>query len=391
MTTQQNKSIDSGSDDEWVDVTDEPKIEPITDVDRNPKRKRSNSNSDSEYDTEDEAMTDLLVKELLGDDDSQPVSASIKNVKKPKDAQTANVDTSKKQKPMTSSDVKTFDDLAFVSPHIRTKMETVLRHQLPSKITFINFNLAEQGAVVWRDEPAQGNDTTVVIPETHVDVKKWYILSIWFGTEKNSDALIQAPEFKKGKQADEHRNRNLAIPLKKNKLWISGQTLVEKNFKIVFHKKKWPLGRHYASNTTDKTVPLFIMTFAPYEGDKELMNDAIRSDTFIICSKRQPSQLQHARGASTSSRSTGNIRRNKHIARLETENRAHAAQVVKVNADNRRLNIRDEQHTKGFEHLLKMAQHLQPNLTAADRLTNEVLQFVSRHLAKTARSKRATC
>ena len=133
------------------------------------------------------------------------------------------------------------------------------------------------------------------------------------------------------------------------------------------------------------------MTWAPFMNNQEDMNNAIRTDTFVICSKRQPSQLQHARGGSSSTRTTGNIRRNKHIARLETENRAHAAQVVKVNADNRRLNIRDEQHTKGFEHLLKMAQHLKPNLSPSDRLTNEVLNFVSSHLTKTARSKRATC
>lgn len=377
MSTSKFESNDDSSDDEWVDSVSEPSIEPI--MHRNSKRKRSNSNSDSEED--DEELTEMLMAELLGD----PAKA-------PAPAPTAPVPTLKKQKPMTSQDVKSFDDLEFVSPQNRTKMETILRHKLPQQMTFIHFNLAEQGAVVWRDEPAQGNDTTIVIPEDTVDVNKWYILSIWFGAEKNSDALIQAPEFKKGKQADEHTSRNLAIPLSKNKLWISGKTLKEKSYNVVFHKKKWPLGRHYASNTSNKTVPLFIMTCAPFENNKENMGNAIRSDSFIICSKRQPSQLQHARGSSSSStRSTGNIRRNKHIARLETENRAHAAQVVKVNADNRRLNIRDQQHTKGFEHLLKMAQHLKPNLTPTDKLTNEVLQFVSSHLAKTARSKRATC
>ena len=379
MSTSKFESNDDSSDDEWVDSVSESRIEPIMHNDRNSKRKRSPSDSEEdENDSEedDEEMTEMLMAELLGD-----------SVKAP-----APVPTLKKQKPMTSQDVKTFDDLEFVLPQNRTKMGTILRHKLPQKMAFVHFNLAEQGAVVWRDEPAQGNDTTVVIPGDTIDVTKWYILSIWFGAEKNSDALIQAPEFKKGKLADEHTSRNLAIPLSKNKLWISGKTLKEKNYNIVFHKKKWPLGRHYASNTTNKSVPLFIMTCAPFENNKEDMDNAIRSDTFIICSKRQPSQLQHARGSSSSStRSTGNIRRNKHIARLETENRAHAAQVVKVNADNRRLNIRDQQHTKGFEHLLKMAQHLKPMLTPTDKLTNEVLQFVSSHLAKTARSKRATC
>ena len=377
MSIPKNKAIDEGSDDEWVDVTDEPNAEPITHKDRNSKRKRSNSNSDSEYESDDDEVMDKLMEELLGNSDKASASASVPALKK--------------KKPLTSEDIKTFEDLALVAPQTRTKMETILRNKLPQTMGFIHFNLAENGAVVWRDEPAQGNDTTIVIPEDKVDSTKWYILSIWFGSEKNSDALIQAPEFKKGKQADDHAARAIEHPLPKNKLWVSGKTLEDKKYNIVFHKKKWPLGRHYASNTANKTVPLFLMTWAPFEDNKEIMDKAIRTDTFVICSKRQPSQLQHARGGSSSSRSTGNIRRNKHIARLETENRAHAAQVVKVNADNRRLNIRDEQHTKGFEHLLKMAQHLKPMMTPTDKLTNEVLQFVSSHLAKTARSKRATC
>jgi hypothetical protein len=163
----------------------------------------------------------------------------------------------------------------------------------------------------------------------------------------------------------------------------------QNNYKITFHKKKWPLGRHYASKTI--SVPFFMMTLAPYEQDSIQMDKAIRTDTFLICSKRQPWQLQHARGGSTSVRPTGSRRtgsqNNKHIARLETENRALAAQVVKANADNRRLSIRDEQHTKGFEHLLAMAQHLQ--LSPTDKLTQEVLTFVSSHLTKTACSKKA--
>lgn len=377
MSTSKFESNDDSSDDEWVDSVPAPSIEPITQRDRNSKRKRSNSNSDSDADSDDDEMTNLLMEELLGNSSTKP-NADL-------------VPALKKKKALTSTDIKTFDDLAFVPSQNRTKMETVLRNRLPQKMTFIHFNLAENGAVVWRDEPAQGNDTTIVIPEDQFDIANWYILSIWFGSEKNSDALIQAPEFKKGKQADEHAARSVEHPLPKNKIWVSGKTLKEKNCHLVFHKKKWPLGRHYASNTTNKSVPLFVMTWAPFMNNQEDMNNAIRTDTFVICSKRQPSQLQHARGGSSSTRTTGNIRRNKHIARLETENRAHAAQVVKVNADNRRLNIRDEQHTKGFEHLLKMAQHLKPNLSPSDRLTNEVLNFVSSHLTKTARSKRATC
>lgn len=352
---------EDSSDDEWVDI--DPKLNIPTNG--NSKRKRS-----SESDSEDDEQLDLLAQQLLGDS----LSNAIKTDKKAR-----------------RSTVDSFKDLELITPENRAKMETILRSKLPQTIQFANFNLAENGAVIWRDEPAQGNDTILNIPSENIQAEKWYVISIWFGGEKTSDALILAPVLKKGKQSNENVARLLSHPLPQNQLWISGKTLIEKQYKIVFHKKKWPLGRHYTSNTLSRTVPLFVITMAPFVEDSIDMDSALRSDTFVICSKRQPAQLQHARGGSSSSRSTGNIRRNKHIARLENENRAHAAQVVKVNVDNRRLIIRDEQHTKGFEHLLKMAQHLKPSLTSTDKLTMEVLSFVSSHLAKTARSKRAMC
>lgn len=366
--------VQESSCDEWEESDEEDcTSSSSSSISQNSKSRSKLSTSDSGYGSDsdseepvDEEQVDNLMASLLGGDDDAPHGAPHGDAERSRNPKRKRIPTS-------------------------TVDATITRSKLPQRIAFRNFNLAATGAVIWRDEPAQGNDTELEVRAGDVNDDTWYVFSIWFGGQKTSNSLISAPELKKGKQANEHTERAMSHPLAKNQIWVSGKTIRQNNYKITFHKKKWPLGRHYASNTMTRSVPFFMMTLAPYTQETIQTDKAIRTDTFIISSKRQPSQLQHARGGSTSVRPTGNIRRNKHIARLETENRAHAAQVVKVNADNRRLLIRDEQHTKGFEHLLKMAQHLRSNLSPTDKLTQEVLTFVSSHLSKTARSKKAMC
>jgi len=349
-------SEDEWEDSEWEDITSTPvtggptsNMEPPTE---SGKRKRPDSDVDEDSDDDDD-LIDALAQQLLGDD-ARPV----------KKARADEIG----QKPLKLSDLR-------------------------RGFKFEHFNLAETGAVVWRDEPAQGNDPTIVWDgELEGDETEWFVLSIWFGGQRTGNMTIKAPEFKKGLFLTQHQERHQDHKLAKNQLWIRADTLKNKAHKVVFHKKRWPLGRHYMSSTGSKHVPMFMMTLAPFVAGKVDTDRAVRTENFRICSKRQPAQLRAVRGLpATGQSTTGNIRRNKHIARLETENRAHAAQVVKVNVDNRRLTIRDVQHTKGFEHLLNVAKHMKGNLTQNDSLTLEVLKFVSGHIKTTARSKRAMC
>jgi len=352
-------SEDEWDESEWEDTTSTPatggptsSIAPPTKSTESGKRKRSDSDDDVASD-DDEDLIDALAQELLGDDSKPAKKARVGDIA---------------QKPKKLSDLR-------------------------RGFKFEHFNLAETGAVVWRDEPAQGNDPTIVWDgELEGAETEWFVLSIWFGGQRATNTVITTPEFKKGLFLTQHQERQQDHALAKNQLWIRADTLKKKANKIVFHKKRWPLGRHYMSSTGSKHVPMFMMTLAPFVDGEADMDRAVRTENFRICSKRQPAQLRAVRGLpATGQSTTGNIRRNKHIARLETENRAHAAQVVKVNADNRRLAIRDAKHTKGFEHLLSIAKHLQPTLTQNDKLTLEVLSFVSSHLNTMERSKRAMC
>tara|TARA_B110000977_G_scaffold179647_1_gene238404 strand:- start:4595 stop:5698 length:1104 start_codon:yes stop_codon:yes gene_type:complete len=366
MSTAYRAPADASSEDEWEDSDCEDatpaefssNLHPPTKSTKTGKRKRTESDDeliDDDDDDDDDELIDTLARELLGDG----------NVKKPRT-----------------------DEASLATPEEPKKLTELRRG-----VKFEHFNLAETGAVVWRDEPAQGNDPTIVWDgQMPGGATEWFVLSIWFGGQRATNTVIATPEFKKGLFLTQHQERHQDHELAKNQLWIRADTLKNKANKIVFHKKRWPLGRHYMSSTSSKHVPMFMMTLAPFVDGKVDMDRAVRTENFRICSKRQPAQLRAVRGLPTTGHvTTGNIRRNKHIARLETENRAHAAQVVKVNADNRRLAIRDTQHTKGFEHLLNVAKHMKANLTQNDSLTLEVLKFVSGHIKTTARSKRAMC
>ena len=225
-------SEDEWEDSEWEDITSTPvtggptsNMEPPTE---SGKRKRPDSDVDEDSDDDDD-LIDALAQQLLGDD-ARPV----------KKARADEIG----QKPLKLSDLR-------------------------RGFKFEHFNLAETGAVVWRDEPAQGNDPTIVWDgELEGDETEWFVLSIWFGGQRTGNMTIKAPEFKKGLFLTQHQERHQDHKLAKNQLWIRADTLKNKAHKVVFHKKRWPLGRHYMSSTGSKHVPMFMMTLAPFVAGK---------------------------------------------------------------------------------------------------------------------------